>query len=82
MINLQTEFPKSTKMPGIELMQIKIPDELSEYSLLWDLGEGYISTFCKSKKASQAVLAILNSHKIPAHLMNTDNRIVVIYLNV
>jgi len=69
-------------MNELELIPICMPDELGRYNLLWDLGEGYISTFCPSTKVSNSVTSILNSNNIPAHQMNTDNRIVVIYFNI
>ena len=67
-------------MQTTDVMPINLPNELSRYNLLWDLGEGFISTFCKSKRISETVSQILNSYNIPAHRVNTDNRIIVIYL--
>ena len=66
-------------MHNTSLLPINLPIDLNRFNLLWDLGEGYISTFCMTRKISNEVTEILNSHKIPAHPMHTDNRIIVIY---
>lgn len=66
-------------MQTTDVMPISLPNELSKYDLLWDLGEGFISTFCKSKKISQTVTEVLSTYKIPSHQMQTDSRIIVIY---
>jgi len=66
-------------MQNTDVMPISLPNELHKYDLLWDLGEGFISTFCKSNKISETVSEILKSKNIPAHRMKTDDRIVVIY---
>ena len=67
-------------MQNTNLIPIKVPNELDKYNLLWDIGAGYISTFCKSKKIACTIAEILNSYNVPAHLMLLDMRIVVIYI--
>lgn len=69
--------PDSCPPTGIEVLHI--PAELQQYHLLWDIGDGYASTYCKSKKLSYLVCGILKSYNLPAHRMTTDERIVVIY---
>jgi hypothetical protein len=71
---------KAKIMSDSNLLPVQLPNEIIKYNLLWDLGEGFISTFCPSVKVSNTVFSILKSNSIQAHQMNTDNRIVVIYL--
>jgi hypothetical protein len=73
-------FQKAKIMSDSNLLPVQLPNEIIKYNLLWDFGEGFISTFCPSIKVSNKVFSILNSNSIQAHQMNTDNRIVVIYL--
>ncbi len=58
-----------------------VPIELTKFNLVWDVGYGYISTFCDTSDISQEVFTVLQSHNISAHLMQTDARIIVIYLH-
>lgn len=54
--------------------------ELTKFNLVWDIGQGYLSTFCDTCDISHEVTEILKSHNIPAHQINADARIIVIYL--
>lgn len=62
-----------------QLIPIEILNDLKSYGLTWDVGEGFISTYCNSKITSNRVTKILTSYEIPCHQMKTDTRIIVIY---
>ena len=68
-------------MKNSNLLAITLPCELAKYDLIWDLGEGYISTLCASRKIAYEIVGILISCNIPAHLMHSDDRIIVIYIH-
>lgn len=62
-----------------QLIPVDIHNELKSYNLTWDVGEGFISTYCNNKATSNRVTNILTSYNIPSHQMKTDTRIIVIY---
>ena len=67
-------------MQQVKERTIYLLNDLSKYGLLWDKGNGYISTCCPTIKISNTICSILKSNDIHAHQMTTDKRIIVIYI--
>lgn len=64
----------------LALIPSNVQSQLQQYKLIWDTGNGFIATFCKSRRTANHVRQILNSHNIPAHQLRNEDKIVVIYL--
>lgn len=52
---------------------------IKKYSLIWDAGNGYIATYCKTTATANQVFKELIKIGLKPHQMKTDKKIIVLY---